>query len=165
MFTFAFFIFFILGKLPGRFQRLCSDFSSDDDDDGGVAAAVASYRPTLCSSPAVDPADGGGVSGDVDQNILRDGSPESESLLVSPSNPELRASCSSGSASEAAVVSGSELSRLLAEFQRLKMTFLVRCKYPICSQRVGPLQELWQNNLIVREVVLRRMQCMSCKER
>ena len=57
------------------------------------------------------------------------------------------------------------LEELKEEFQVLKTEFVVRCKYACCGHLRGPLQELWQNNIIVRGVVLRRMICPNCKER
>ena len=54
---------------------------------------------------------------------------------------------------------------LCEEFNTLRMEFLVRCKFPVYALLGGPLQETWQNNVIVRGQLLRRMQCMNCKNR
>ena len=58
-----------------------------------------------------------------------------------------------------------ELEELWKIFCDVRMKFIVRCKYRVCALRSGALNELWQNNLTVRGVLLRRMQCPGCSER
>ena len=62
-------------------------------------------------------------------------------------------------------ITATELLQRWDEFTTLRMKFLVRCKYPVCSIQSRPLVELWQNNLTVRGILLRRMQCPNCQER
>lgn len=62
-------------------------------------------------------------------------------------------------------VSRATLEQLRVDFNVLRMTFPVRCKYDVCVHKRGQLFELWQNNLTIRGVVMRRMQCLNCLER
>ena len=62
-------------------------------------------------------------------------------------------------------ISKADLHRMWMDFKRLRMTFVVRCKYQICSILSGPLQDVWQNNIVIRGVIMRRMQCMNCRSR
>ena len=56
----------------------------------------------------------------------------------------------------------SEAKQLREEFQILRMVFPVRCGQPCCATLTGPLRELWQTNLLVEHVLLRRMECDGC---
>ena len=40
--------------------------------------------------------------------------------------------------------------------------FLSRCPHPVCATLRGPLRELYQNNVLVPGVLIRRMLCESC---
>ena len=171
--------------MPARFARLCSDFSTNDNE--GVTV-LATYRSPLGSSSG-----GPGESvagGSTKVSGLRESSPkdskgpgeyfeEEEESKVSVHADSLAAEGESilaeltdaledspgDESDEAPQIWGSELQLLFMKFQKLQMDFMVWCKYPICAIKGGPLQDLWQNNVTVKDVVLRRMQCMHCKER
>lgn len=84
-------------------------------------------------------------------------------IVPGPSGPGF--SPNTSSLGEIGPISPTRLTQLWDDFVALQMQFTVRCKFPVCSLQGGPLQELWQNNLTVRGQLLRRMQCMNCKER
>ena len=139
---------------------MCTDFSEDEEED----SVIASYRSPLspkdtCSTPVYDaPED------DSSTSVLR-GSPPGSSPDAGMSFDASQGRSSSSDPDESLVLRGSELQRLHDEFSRIRMTFMVRCRYGVCSIKVGPLQEIWQNNVTVRGVLLRRMQCLHCRER
>lgn len=58
--------------------------------------------------------------------------------------------------------SASEAKELREQFQILRMTFPVRCGQPACATLTGPCRELWQTNILVVGVLLRRMECDGC---
>ena len=55
-----------------------------------------------------------------------------------------------------------ELEQLRQDFMVLRMTFPVRCKMKACATLVGPCREVFQTNLLVPGVILRRLHCDSC---
>ena len=55
-----------------------------------------------------------------------------------------------------------ELDQLRQDFAVLRMTFPVRCKMRACATLTGPCREVFQNNLLVPGVVLRRLHCDGC---
>ena len=62
-------------------------------------------------------------------------------------------------------VSNATLEQLRVDFNVLRTTFPVRCKHAVCVHKRGQLFEMWQNNLTIRGVVLRRMQCLNCHDK
>ena len=137
---------------------------SSDDDDGGFP----SLRPLLSSLLTASSPDD--LPSLPSPNL---GAPDSSPLSV------LRSPLASNDVSDFASssldparfddyhhgVDSRELEELWKIFLEVRMKFIVRCKYRVCALRSGVLNELWQNNLTVRGVLLRRMQCPGCSER
>ena len=104
------------------------------------------YHLQLSSSPVASDMDNDGslttkVGG---SSILQGDDALEGSLAEAPSGSQRSHGMfsSSSDGDEPPVILGLELQLLLDNFQRLKMTFMVRCKYPVCSILVGPLQEV-----------------------
>ena len=164
------------GKSSRPHPRLCPDGPSDSESDELAPSLV--YRSPLSGSPSppplddfADSSDAGGLpkespSDDDDGNasLLRSGPANVEPVVQTPEEL-MRSLLKSSSSEEPSPVRSQELESLLANFKKLKMSFLVRCKFPVCSFQGGALQDLWQNNITVRGVLLRRMQCFHCHER
>ena len=131
-------------------SQLREEDETTADDDAGLPSNLGEEKrdddgegTVLCS------VEGGSLRPPVRPDISSEDLLNDPTLDVNPNDP----------------ISKADLHRMWMDFKRLKMTFVVRCKYQICSILSGPLQELWQNNLVLRGIVMRRMQCMHCRSR
>ena len=65
------------------------------------------------------------------------------------------------------IITGEEQTgeEMIREFIKLRMTFPVYCKFPICRLKVGQLVETWTNNYVVPQKIIRRLRCGFCSSK
>ena len=160
-----------LGRSSRPHPRLSRDVTSDSDTD--EMAPSLSYRSPLTEPPSPLAIDGSGEGSGTGSEVEDDGGDSSllrgDLVGVEPAaaeSPEviIQDLLKSSSSDEASPVRNEELQSLLSAYHKLKMSFVVRCKFLICAFQGGALQDIWQNNITVRGVLLRRMQCLHCRE-